>query len=62
MPFYIPILTWALALAGGATALGAVVVKGMGVLSPAWTDRLYSLSYVLMGFSVVLFVLRGLAG
>ncbi|MCB2228004.1 MAG: hypothetical protein KQH53_15090 [Desulfarculaceae bacterium] len=62
MPTYLFILTWALALAGGAAALGAAVGKGMGALSPAWTGRLYGLSYVLMGLSVVLFILRGFAG
>ncbi|MCF8033481.1 MAG: hypothetical protein K9K66_04035 [Desulfarculaceae bacterium] len=62
MPFYLPILTWALALAGGAAALGAAVMKGMGLLSPPWAGRLYGLAYALMGLSVVLFIIRGFTG
>lgn len=59
MPSSLPLLTWALALAGAASALGAALGKAKGVLGPVWAGRLYALSYTLMGFSVLIYILRG---
>ncbi|MEW5911588.1 MAG: hypothetical protein AB1814_03470 [Thermodesulfobacteriota bacterium] len=53
----LPLLTWTLAVAGAASALGAAL--GRGRWSPAWVRRLNFLGYLFMGLSVALFVLRG---
>lgn len=62
MPSLLPLLTWALALAGAASALGAALGKGKGLLNARWVNRLYILGYLLMGLSMALFVLWGFLG
>lgn len=61
MPTSLPLLTWVLAIAGAAFALGAALGKGLGILGRTWASRLYTLSYILMALSVVVFILRGFA-
>ncbi len=61
MPTSLPLLTWVLAIAGAAFALGAALGKGLGILDRTWASRLYTLSYILMALSVVVFILRGFA-
>ena len=56
------IITLVLALGGAAAALTAALGKMRGFISQAWAGRINTLAYVLMGLSVLSFVLRGLIG
>lgn len=52
-------LTWILAVAGALLSVAAVWAKAKGRLSPAATGRMNLGSYICLGLSVGLFVLRG---
>lgn len=52
-------LTWILAVAGALLSVVAVWAKAKGLLSPAATGRMNLGSYICLGLSVGLFVLRG---
>jgi hypothetical protein len=57
LPDTLPLLTWTLAVAGAASALGAAL--GRGRWPAPWVNRLNLLGYLLMGLSVALFIARG---
>ena len=56
------LLTVALAVLGGILALAASAGRAWNRLGPAGAQRLHFAAYALTGLSVILFVVRGLAG
>ena len=48
------------ALLGGAASLAAMIIRARAGADTVWTTRMNRIAYVLMGISVVLFVIRGL--
>jgi hypothetical protein len=48
-----------IAVLGGAASVLAIVLRMRGKASPEWPVRLDRLSYVLMGISIVLFIVSG---
>jgi len=49
-----------LAIAGGVASLAALGLRSRARIDAAWIARIDRLAYVLMGASIVLFVIRGL--
>jgi hypothetical protein len=48
------------AVLGGIASIAAMVLRSRAGVDPLWSTRINRLAYVLMGISVVLFIIRGL--
>ena len=57
----LPLICWALAGCGAAAALIAALGRYFKFLPLVWVGRAYTLSYIAMGLSVVVFFMGGFA-
>lgn len=55
-------MIWTLALAGAVFALVASLGKILGFLNASWANKITLVAYLLMGLSILIFVIRGFGG